>query len=182
VTRIVAGLSGGRSIAVPASGTRPTSERVREALFSRLDHLGVVSGARVADLYAGSGALGLEAASRGADRVVLVEQDAAAVRVCRSNARVTGLADRIEVVADRVERFVTRPMAPFDLVLLDPPYALVAESVTEVLEALLDLTRTDAVVVVERSVRSTPLVWPDGLQAEDDRRYGETRVWTAVRT
>lgn len=106
MSRIVAGQAGGRLLRVPAKGTRPTSERVREAVFSRLEHTGAVAGARVLDLYAGSGALGLEAMSRGADGAVLVESGKDAARICRANAAALGLAARVEVVAARVETFL----------------------------------------------------------------------------
>jgi 16S rRNA (guanine966-N2)-methyltransferase len=184
VTRIVAGTHGGRTLAVPphrsVGGTRPTSERVREAVFSRLEHLGAVADARVLDLYAGSGALGLEALSRGAASAVLVESDAGAVRVCRANVRTLGLADRAEVVQTTVLRYLahaaqSNPQA--DLVLADPPYAL--DDLDDVLTALVVLVAPGGTVVVERSARSAPPRWPDGLVPDDDRRYGETRVWTA---
>lgn len=99
MTRIVAGSAKGRTLAVPKSGTRPTSERVREALFSRLDHMNVLEGATVLDLFAGTGALGLEALSRGAARATLVEKASAAARVATANVRATGLSARV-VTAD----------------------------------------------------------------------------------
>src|SRR5699024_5956386 len=108
VTRIVAGTVGGRVLQVPRSGTRPTSERVREALFSRLEHLDVVDGARVLDLYAGSGALGIEAASRGAAQVTLVEAARDAADVCRRNVTSLGLGAAVQVVAEKAERFAQR--------------------------------------------------------------------------
>ena len=127
MTRIISGRAGGRRIqAPPGSATRPTSDRVREALFSRLEHLDVLQGARVLDLYAGSGALGLEAASRGAAAVVLVEQARPAAAVIRRNA--ASLADvlpGVHVRAEPVERALAaapQPQDRFDLVLLDPPY------------------------------------------------------------
>ena len=108
MTRIVAGRAGGRSLKVPPKGTRPTSDRVREAMFSRLEHYDVVDGARVLDLFAGSGALGLEAASRGAAAVVLVDASRQAADVCRANAATTGLTAVVTVVVDRAERVVAR--------------------------------------------------------------------------
>jgi 16S rRNA (guanine966-N2)-methyltransferase len=178
VTRIVAGTAGGRTLQVPARGTRPTSERVREALFSRLEHLDAVSGARVLDLYAGSGALGLEAASRGAAAVTLVEASKPAADVCRRNAAALGLARRVTVVADRAERFVERiPAAPWRLVLLDPPYDVGEPALAAVLEALVGRLEDEAVVVVERSTRSPEPAWPAGLTRFDERRYGETTLW-----
>jgi 16S rRNA (guanine966-N2)-methyltransferase len=180
VTRIVAGSAGGRTLQVPVRGTRPTSERVREALFSRLEHLGVVTGARVLDLYAGSGALGLEAASRGAAAVTLVESSRAAVDTCRRNATTLGLAALVTVVGDRVERFVERaPDAPWRLVLADPPYAVGEEALGAVLLALAGALDEAGVVVVERSTRSPEPPWPAGLSRFDERRYGETTLWLA---
>ncbi|HEY0187194.1 MAG TPA: 16S rRNA (guanine(966)-N(2))-methyltransferase RsmD [Cellulomonas sp.] len=180
MTRIVAGTVGGRTLAVPPAGTRPTSERVREALFSRLDHLGVVADARVLDCYAGSGALGIEAASRGAARVVLVEGGRPAAEVCRRNVGALGLRGVVEVVQDRVERYVARPaVEPWDLVLLDPPYDLDETLLGEVLTALVPALAPDAVVVVERSTRTPAPAWPAGLEPFDTRTYGETAVHLA---
>lgn len=180
MTRIVAGSAGGRTLQVPARGTRPTSERVREALFSRLEHLGALEGAAVLDLYAGSGALGLEAASRGAAAVTLVEANRAAADFCRRNAAAVGLADRVTVVADRAERAVERPAAtPWRLVLADPPYDVGEGALGAVLTALLPALDEAAVVVVERSSRSPEPSWPTGLARFDVRRYGETTLWLA---
>ena len=180
MTRLVAGLAGGRTLAVPARGTRPTSERVREALFSRLEHVVGLDGAHVLDLYAGSGALGLEAASRGADRVVLVESDRTAAQVCRRNASSTGLLGRVEVVTDRVERRLGQLDGDaFDLVLLDPPYALSDDELGGVLGEVVRVVRPGGTVVVERSSRSHGPGWPAGLEPDGDRRYGETHVWFA---
>ena len=181
MTRIVSGSAGGRTLQVPPRGTRPTSERVREALFSRLEHRDAVAGARVLDLYAGSGALGLEAASRGAASVTLVEAARAAAEVCRRNAAALGLADKVQVVADRVERFVARPaVTGWDLVLLDPPYDVPAPVLDELLAALVPALVPGATVVVERSARGAAPDWPTGLVEDGARAYGETRVWFAT--
>ena len=178
MTRIVAGTAGGRTLAVPAGGTRPTSDRVREALFSRLAHAGVIEGARVLDLYAGSGALGLEAASRGAREVVLVEAAKPAVEVCRRNAAALGLTAR--VVARRVEAYLADPPAgDVDLAFLDPPYDTGEDDLAGVLGALSPHLATGAVVVVERSVRNAEPRWPAGIVRTGDRRYGETVLWFA---
>ncbi|VTR77255.1 16S rRNA (guanine(966)-N(2))-methyltransferase RsmD [Cellulomonas hominis] len=183
MTRIVAGSVGGRTLAVPPQGTRPTSERVREALFSRLEHLDAVEGARVLDGYAGSGALGLEAASRGAARVVLVEMGKVAADVCRKNVAALGLRDRAEVVRDRVEKYVARPVAePWDLVLLDPPYDVPDETVAEVLTALVPALTAESVVVVERSARSGPPPWPEQMHGFDTRTYGDTALHLGARS
>ena len=178
MTRIVAGTAGGRTLEVPAGGTRPTSDRVREALFSRLEHAGVIEGARVLDLYAGSGALGLEAASRGASEVVLVDSAKAAAAVCRRNAAALGLPAR--VVARRVEAYLADPpAAPVDLALLDPPYDTGEDDLAGVLGGLTAHLAPGAVVVVERSIRNAEPRWPPGITRTGDRRYGETVLWFA---
>ncbi|MET0434966.1 MAG: 16S rRNA (guanine(966)-N(2))-methyltransferase RsmD [Cellulomonas sp.] len=182
MTRIVAGSVGGRTLAVPPSGTRPTSERVREALFSRLEHLDAVEDARVLDGYAGSGALGLEAASRGAAHVVLVEWGKAAAEVCRRNVAALGLRDRVDVVRERVEAYVARPAEPWDLVLLDPPYDVPDATLAEVLAALVPALTVESVVVVERSTRSAAPPWPEGMHGFDTRAYGETAVHLGARS
>lgn len=183
MTRIVAGSAGGRTLAVPPKGTRPTSERVREALFSRLEHLDALDGARVLDGYAGSGALGLEAASRGAERVVLVEWGRVAADVCRRNVAALGLTGRVDVVRDRVEAYAARPVVqPWDLVLLDPPYDVPDADLAEVLDALVPALTPESVVVVERSARSAAPPWPTGLHGFDTRTYGETAVHFGARS
>lgn len=183
MTRIVAGSVGGRTLAVPPQGTRPTSERVREALFSRLEHLDAVDGARVLDGYAGSGALGLEAASRGAAHVVLVEWGKAAAEVCRKNVGALGLRDRVDVVRERVETYAARPVAtPWDLVLLDPPYDVPDAQLAEVLAALVPALTVESVVVVERSNRSGPPPWPAEMHGFDTRTYGDTAVHLGARS
>jgi len=183
MTRIVAGSVGGRTLAVPPQGTRPTSERVREALFSRLEHLDAVDSARVLDCYAGSGALGLEAASRGAARVVLVEWGRVAADICAKNVVALDLRDRVQVVRERVERYVERPAPePWDLVLLDPPYDVPDAALAEVLAALVPALTAESVVVVERSTRSAPPPWPEGMHGFDTRRYGETAVHLGARS
>ncbi len=189
MTRVIAGAAGGRSLAVPPRGTRPTSDRVREALFSRLEHLDVIDGARVVDLFAGSGALGLEAASRGAAHVVLVESSGRAVTVCRRNVATLGLPG-VRVAAERVEAWLRRGgpgadaggVGAIDLALLDPPYDLAEDQLAEVLAALVPLLDAQAVVVVERSARSPEPAWPTGLSRLDERRYGETVLWFAEPT
>lgn len=188
MTRIISGRAGGHRLRTPAgAGTRPTSDRVREALFSRLEHLGALEGARVLDLYAGSGALGLEAASRGATDIHLVELNRAAAAVARANVATLGAlvgTATTRVHAEPVERFLhagPRAGEPAGLVLLDPPYDLGEDLLADTL-ALLDshgwLT-ADALVVVERSSRSPEPRWPAGLALLDERRHGETRLWFA---
>ena len=187
MTRIISGLAGGRRIHTPpGSGTRPTSDRVREALFSRLEHLDAVHHAKVLDLYAGSGALGLEAASRGATSVLLVESDWAAVAVIRKNIADLALPGvDIGVRADTVERaLLSGPpseKARCDLVLVDPPYEVTEEALGDALTLLVThgWLSPDALVVVERSARSPEPRWPVGLDGAGERRYGETKMWFA---
>lgn len=174
-------MAGGRTLRVPARGTRPTSDRVREALFSRLEHAGVLDGTRVLDLYAGSGALGLEAASRGAAQVVLVESARPAAQVCRQNVATLGLPG-VRVVAEKVLTYLRRPGngASVDVALLDPPYDLPEDDLVEVLAALVPHLRPGATVVVERDARTPEPAWPAGLEGTADRRYGETVLWFAA--
>ncbi len=178
MTRIVAGSVGGRTIAVPPKGTRPTSDRVREAIFSRLEHLDVLDGGRVLDLYAGSGALGLEAASRGAAEVVLVDSARRAADVARRNISALGLGRTVRIVADTAERYAASAAGPFDVVFLDPPYDLAEDALASVLDHLAapGVLARGAVVVVERSTRSPEPSWPAGLVAFARKDYGETAV------
>jgi 16S rRNA (guanine966-N2)-methyltransferase len=182
VTRIISGRAGGLRLQTPpGAGTRPTSDRVREALFSRLEHLEVLQAARVLDLYAGSGALGLEAASRGAEEVILVEADRAAAAVARTNATALGIPG-ISVLATTVRRALSSaPVVTRTLVFLDPPYDLDEGALAADLAALVDQRwlAQDALVVVERSSRSPEPSWPAALAPEGERRYGETRIWFA---
>ncbi|MEV4221422.1 16S rRNA (guanine(966)-N(2))-methyltransferase RsmD [Nonomuraea sp. ATR24] len=180
MTRIIAGSAGGRRLETPPGrGTRPTSDRAREGVFLTLDSLYGLDGARVMDLYAGSGAVGLEALSRGAAEAVLVESDPKAVRVIRSNVASLGLAGA-RVVADRVERVLARAgEEPFDIVFADPPYAVSDDEVGRVLVALRDngWLVPGALVAFERESRGKALMWPDGYVEERVRRYGEASVW-----
>ena len=185
MTRIIAGSLGGRLLAVPPKGTRPTTDRVREAIFSRLDHENRLLGAWVLDAFAGSGALGLEALSRGAARAVFVESNPAAVAVIRANAESLGVSRASEVARDKVLPWLgrsTRPvdLATFDLALLDPPYDLPPAELASTLAALVPRLTPRAAVVVEWSSRSEPPAWPRGLSATESKRYGETTVHYAV--
>lgn len=184
MTRIIGGTAGGRRLATPhGEGTRPTSDRVREALFSALESwFGTWEGVRVLDLYAGSGALGLEACSRGAAHALLVEKDRRTAAVIAGNIRDLGL-DRARVVTGAVRgTLAARPAQPYDLVLSDPPYPLEDGEVDADLRALVEhgWLVDDAMVVVERSRRSPEPRWPDGFWINRRRKYGETTLWTAV--
>ncbi|MER5400188.1 16S rRNA (guanine(966)-N(2))-methyltransferase RsmD [Streptomyces sp. NPDC002599] len=183
MTRVIAGRAGGRRLAVPpGTGTRPTSDRAREGLFSTWQSLlgGPLEGERVLDLYAGSGAVGLEALSRGAGHTLLVEADARAAKVIRDNVKTLGLPGA-EVRAGKAEQIVkaAAPEAPYDLVFLDPPYVVPDGDLREILLTL----RTggwlaeDALVTVERSTRGGEFGWPDGFEAVRARRYGEGTFW-----
>ncbi|WP_201467367.1 16S rRNA (guanine(966)-N(2))-methyltransferase RsmD [Janibacter melonis] len=182
MTRIISGQAGGRRLRTPAGGgTRPTSDRVREALFSALESRDAVQGAHVMDLYAGSGALGLEAASRGAASVLLVESDRSAIGVIRANIADVGAAGA-RVQAGTVEAALDRtPTLAYDLVLADPPYDVDEDSLAAVLDLLLtrEWLSPDALVVVERSSRSPEPSWPAGLTLEGRKDYGETVLWYA---
>ncbi len=178
---MIAGAAGGRRLRVPpGQGTRPTSDRAREGLFaSLLSALGGLDGLRVLDLYAGSGAVGLEALSRGAASVLLVESDARAAAVARANAATVALPGAA-VTVDRVERLLARQPdgGRYDLVFADPPYAVQGPAVTAVLSQLADGWLADgALAVMERATRSGPVDWPPGYAAGRSRRYGEATFW-----
>jgi 16S rRNA (guanine966-N2)-methyltransferase len=166
----------------PGTGTRPTSDRAREGLFaSVMSEFGNLGGVHVMDLYAGSGALGLEALSRGAASVLLVESDARAAAVIKANVKAVGLPGAT-VATDRAERLLARPpdgrRQPYDLVLADPPYAVTDEAVAKVLTLLADGWLADgALVAVERATRSGPVDWPPGYDEGKSRRYGEATFW-----
>ncbi|MEV6050641.1 16S rRNA (guanine(966)-N(2))-methyltransferase RsmD [Streptomyces sp. NPDC052107] len=183
MTRVIAGRAGGRRLSVPpGTGTRPTSDRAREGLFSTWQSLlgGPLDGERVLDLYAGSGAVGLEALSRGASHTLLVEADVRAARVVRENVRRLGLPGA-EVRAGKAEQVIKTapPAEPYDLVFLDPPYVVTDHDLREILLTLRSggwLTK-DALVTVERSTRGGAFQWPDGFEAIRSRRYGEGTFW-----
>lgn len=182
MTRIVAGVAGGRRLQVPPRGTRPTSDRVREALFSAIEASFDLDGMAVLDLYAGSGALGFEALSRGAASATFVEADRRAADVLRSNARELGLPG-VTVLARQAEAVVSSaPETPFDVVFADPPYDLGDAELGKVLRGLVSnrWTAPGAVVIVERAARSGEPAWPAGLESLRDKRYGDTALYWAV--
>ncbi|GAA1163365.1 16S rRNA (guanine(966)-N(2))-methyltransferase RsmD [Nocardioides aquiterrae] len=184
MTRIIGGAAGGRRLNTPrGAATRPTSDRVREALFSAVESwCGSLHGLRVLDLYAGSGAVGLEAWSRGADVVTLVEQDRRTAALIADNARTIGFA-KAHVVTGSVAATLRRPPgAPYDVAFLDPPYPLDEAAVAADLAALVEhgWLVPGAMVVVERSSRSPEPSWPDGLGETRSKRYGETTLWYAI--
>lgn len=184
VARVIAGEAGGRRLTVPGGReTRPTSDRAREGLFATISSIvGSLAGVRVLDLYAGSGAVGLEALSRGAGHVLLVEAAARAGRVIKENIAALGLPGA-QVVVDRTERVLARGPedagGPYDVVFADPPYALAGEEVSAMLTALADRAwlAPGALVIVERATRSGPVRWPEGYVQDRARRYGEATFW-----
>ncbi|UUU39791.1 16S rRNA (guanine(966)-N(2))-methyltransferase RsmD [Streptomyces sp. NBC_00162] len=181
MTRVIAGSAGGRRLAVPpGTGTRPTSDRMREGLFSTWESLHGVEAARVLDLYAGSGAVGLEALSRGADHALLVETDPKAAKSIRDNIKAVGLPGA-EFRSGKAEQVIAGRAAgdPYDIVFLDPPYAVGNDDLREILLTLRSngwLT-DDALVTVERSTRSGAFPWPEGFEPLRSRKYGEGTLW-----
>ena len=180
MTRIVGGAARGRRLAVPPRGTRPTSERAREALFNTLTTEIELNGARVLDLYAGSGAVGLEALSRGAQAAVFVEHDHRAAAILADNIKNLGMPGAT-LHRCTVETYLGAVGAddPFDVVFADPPYVLSASAVARMIETLAGerwLT-TGGIVVVERSWRDPGPDWPGEMKAIKQRRYGEGSLW-----
>lgn len=191
MTRIVAGRAKGRSLAVPAAGTRPTTARIREALFSKLNHWNMMDEARVLDLYAGSGALGLEALSQGAAHCVFVDNAKPAMDVVRANAKATGLAGQANFYLGDAATYLERARGgesslwvgdtadvdTFDLVFVDPPYAFTETQITAIASALAPYLNETSVIVIERSHRAPEPQLPDGLEVFDHRRWGDTTCW-----
>ncbi|MGH3450687.1 MAG: 16S rRNA (guanine(966)-N(2))-methyltransferase RsmD [Haloechinothrix sp.] len=177
MTRIVAGAAGGRRLRVPPRGTRPTSERVREAVFSALEAGDELAGARVLDLYAGSGALGLEALSRGAADAYFIEADRHAAEVLRGNVSSLDLGGTVR--HGKVEAVVgVRAAAAFDLVLADPPYMVTNADLNGVLGSLAagGWVAPTGLVVLERAVRDGAVDWPAQFRALRTKNYGDTAV------
>ncbi|MDX8035205.1 16S rRNA (guanine(966)-N(2))-methyltransferase RsmD [Lentzea sp. BCCO 10_0856] len=182
MTRIVAGTAGGRRLKVPPKGTRPTSDRVREALFSSLEAMMDLDGAKVLDLYAGSGALGFEALSRGAAHATFVESDKRAAEVLKANARELGFGNTV-IVNRTAEAFTSAESDVYDVVFADPPYAVGDEELGKVLSGLAGKLARDAVLIVERASRSGEPLWPDLVEPLRAKRYGDTAVyWGQVRS
>ena len=191
MSRIISGAAGGvRLASVPGDNTRPTTDRVKESLFSKLESYDIIRGARVLDAFGGSGALGCEALSRGAASVTLLDTYPKAVAVIRKNvaavekamgrngsgsSSATGSAARVQ--QSQALTYVKSASGPWDLVFVDPPYATPNEQVTELLEALTPKLAEGAVVVVERSSRDAEPVWGEGLYCFSTRQHGETVLY-----
>ena len=188
MTRIIGGTAGGRRLETPKGDrTRPTSDRVREALFSAIEsRAGSLHGLRFLDLYAGSGAIGLEAWSRGADAVTFVESDRRTADLIGRNARTVGCNVARVHAAPVTAALAGRADAPYDLVFTDPPYPLSEADLAHDLTLLVDhgWLADDALVVVERGSRSPEPAWPEGIKPLGGRRrtkkYGETTLWYAA--
>lgn len=179
MTRIIAGFAGSLTIAVPGFGTRPTSDRVREAIFSALEARDAIARMRVLDLYAGSGALGLEAASRGAAHVTLVDRN---IQTSKANAaKILKQAPTeppvIVATGQPVQAFLNSALERWDLVFMDPPYDFGLPEIVHNLEALAKLLNPGAVVVLERSSRTPAPEWPEGLELERRKDYGDTALY-----
>jgi 16S rRNA (guanine966-N2)-methyltransferase len=178
VTKIVGGSARGRTLRVPTAGTRPTSQRAREALFNTIrSHLDL-AGARFLDLFAGSGAVGLEALSNGAAAVVLVEQNLGACAVIRANAESLGLPGAT-VIARSAHSYLASASvtAAFDVIFADPPYAMPAAELAELMVVAAGLLTVPGLLVVERAARTGELLLPAELTPLKNRRYGEAMLW-----
>ncbi len=179
MTRVIAGSAKGRKLSVPSKGTRPTSDRVRESLFGRLESWGAVDDARVLDAFAGSGALGIEALSRGAKEAVFVELSAPAMKVLSGNLAEVGLKGKAQLVRKSAQAAVSTTLSDrvFDLVFLDPPYDFDDRDLTALLTSLTGMLSDTATVVVERSSFSAEPTLPAGLELLGKRRHGDTTAW-----
>lgn len=185
--RVISGRFKGMALATPKPGTRPTTDRTKEAIFSHLDSWGVLDDARVLDLFAGTGALGVEALSRGARELVAVESVAPAAALIaqtltalkRNRAWEPGMSAR--VIKARAEKYAASAsaVAPFDVIFIDPPYAFETEACNQLLADLAarELTGDDTVIMLERSTRSAEPTAPEGWAISNRRDYGETAVY-----
>lgn len=177
MTRIIAGRLGGRRLRVPGEGTRPTSDRVRESVFNMLAARSDLDGLWVLDLYAGSGALGLEAISRGAAGATFVDSGRRAAATIAANVKACGVASNATVHTRAVSAYLAgEPERRFGLVFSDPPYDVAADRIAEDLTLLTTRLDDDALVVVERAARSRGEVWPASYDVVVDKSYGDTRV------
>ncbi len=183
MTRIISGYLGSMQLKAAAKATRPTSDRVKESLFAKLDAMGVLEGAEVLDLFAGTGALGIEAASRGAKRVKFIEQDRTAHSLLTHNIALAtqsfskqGVEAHLDAQNLNAKKFLKTTSAAFDLVFIDPPYEFANSDLTELIELLTQHLKSDTLVVVERSSRSDK---PELERVEllSEKSYGDTAVW-----
>jgi 16S rRNA (guanine966-N2)-methyltransferase len=183
VTRIIAGAIGSLQLKPAAKATRPTSDRVKESLFAKLDAMGVIEGARVLDLFAGTGALGLESASRGAAAVELIERDRNAFGLLEQNVKSSlssfqkqGISINIQAHNLDAQRYLKSATAGFDLVFIDPPYDFPNTELEQLLIAIGEILNAEGLVIVERSRRSEQLEI-ETLELQSSKTYGDTAVW-----
>lgn len=189
MTRIIGGIAGSRQLTSPAKATRPTSDRIRESIFNRLDSRNLIDGKHALDLYAGTGALALEAISRGAKSAILVEKDGKAAAVCNQNAQMIQKALEKEGFFEALIKVAHKPVSAFlkadtneyDLVFIDPPYEVPNEEVTQNLNDLVARLGKDAVVMLERSSRSEVPEIPAELIIDEEKNYGDTNVYWLIR-
>ncbi|ORC22202.1 16S rRNA (guanine(966)-N(2))-methyltransferase RsmD [Rothia nasimurium] len=185
MSRIIAGSAGGTRLTnVPGESTRPTTDRVKEALFSRLESYNMLKGAHVLDLFGGSGALGCEALSRGAAHVDFVDHYLKAVSVIERNV---AAVSKTAAGSARVHRMAARAYLnqvsglpqknPWDLIFVDPPYAVTNSELEELLGLLTGRVSEGAVIVVERASRTAEPSWPSGLEKFSEKKYGETILY-----
>ncbi|WP_025273890.1 16S rRNA (guanine(966)-N(2))-methyltransferase RsmD [Haloglycomyces albus] len=181
MSRIIAGSAKGRRVKTPPGDkTRPTSDRVREALFNSLAPGGDLTGMRFLDLYAGSGAIGLEALSRGAERAVLVESHVQTVKLIAQNVSDLGFTDRARVEKASVPAYVSGPASDkFDMVFVDPPYDVSDQTIADILYNLDEggWLAPQADIVVERASKRSQVTWPGNFIGGRHRRYGNTSLW-----
>jgi 16S rRNA (guanine966-N2)-methyltransferase len=181
--RVVAGSVGGRRLVAPKGDARPSTDRLKEALFAALGRDRIVD-TTVLDLYAGSGALAIEALSRGATQAVLVDRDGAAEQAIRANLRTTEFEEAARFQRSTVSSFLARPVAeaPFDLVFLDPPYDMPSDEVTRVLAALAvaGVVAAAGTIAIERPKAGVPIEIPEGWQIQKERAYGDTLLVVAI--
>lgn len=176
MTRIIAGSARGRRLQVPPKGTRPTASRARESLFSALESRGAIAGSQVLDLYAGSGALGLEALSRGAKHATFVDSSRQATQIAKSNARACNFLGQTAVKRADAGRYLQDPKTKFDLVFVDPPYQMPEDSLDAILQALLDFVSEGGYVVVERP-SSSKVPTADGFRTAYTKKWGAAAAW-----
>lgn len=185
--RVISGRFKGVALTTPKAGTRPTTDRTKEAIFSHLDSWGVLDDARVLDLFAGTGALGIEALSRGARELVAVESSAPAAALIAQTLtalkhnRSWELGMSARVIKARAEKYAAcaSAVAPFDVIFIDPPYAFETEACNQLLADLAsrELTSSNTVIMLERSTRSEEPTAPENWEITDRRDYGETAVY-----
>jgi 16S rRNA (guanine966-N2)-methyltransferase len=182
--RIIAGVAKGRNLGTVAQATRPTSDRAREGLFSSLSsEFGTFEGLRVLDLFAGSGAIGLESLSRGATLVHVVEKDEQAVKTIEANhelVKKSNPAGKLQIFGMSVERFLNdQPREKYHLVYIDPPYDFSNQGVEDILSKLHDndFLSSDAFIAVERNARLDQFIWPDAFIPARERNYGQATIY-----